>query len=303
MAETEGVYGGKQTPNADLAQVWSLRWGNWVVNATTTKATIDLSLIKGARLTRYLNRELKGMTFEEALTPLIIVGAIAVAAIILLVPQIRQQVASFLRIIVGKGYKASTTPIDREMDEYNKAKAKLVEATNNVQTVLGQARTQKRALDTAQAAVTKAEGDVRDAQSMNITGDDLNKYIDALTEAKSTLAAQATRTQTAAKAAEQAQARLEAATKEVQKFAKQIEADKGDMALANALNATTDITRMTADITSGLSKASEAHNEVQSALDRAQAGVDMVTPKADPLEEARKARERQATLDALNGKK
>jgi myosin heavy subunit len=234
---------------------------------------------------------------------LIIVGAIAVAAIILLVPQIRQQVASFLRIIVGKGYKASTTPIDREMDEYNKAKAKLVDATNNVQTVLGQARTQKRALDTAQAAVTKAEGDVRDAQSMNITGDDLNKYIDALTEAKSTLAAQATRTQTAAKAAEQAQARLEAATKEVQKFAKQIEADKGDMALANALNATTDITRMTADITSGLSKASEAHNEVQSALDRAQAGVDMVTPKADPLEEARKARERQATLDALNGKK
>ena len=50
VAETEGVYGGKQTPNADLAQVWSLRWGNWVVNATTTKATIDLSLIKGARL-------------------------------------------------------------------------------------------------------------------------------------------------------------------------------------------------------------------------------------------------------------
>jgi NTE family protein len=32
-------------------------------------------LIKGRRLTRYLNRELKGMTFEEALIPLIIVGA------------------------------------------------------------------------------------------------------------------------------------------------------------------------------------------------------------------------------------
>ena len=50
VAEVDGVYGGNQTPNADLVQVWGLRWGNWVVNATTTRATIDLSLIKGAKL-------------------------------------------------------------------------------------------------------------------------------------------------------------------------------------------------------------------------------------------------------------
>lgn len=48
--EVQGIYGGKQVPSADLAQVWNFPWGNWVVNAATTRSTIDLSLMKGARL-------------------------------------------------------------------------------------------------------------------------------------------------------------------------------------------------------------------------------------------------------------
>lgn len=49
-AEVEGVYGGKPTPSADLAPVWSFPWGNWVVNATAARATVDAGLMKGAKL-------------------------------------------------------------------------------------------------------------------------------------------------------------------------------------------------------------------------------------------------------------
>jgi ABC-type transporter Mla subunit MlaD len=87
----------------------------------------------------------------------------------------------------------------------------------------------------------------------------------------------------------------------VQKFAKQISADKSSTALADALNLTTNISRASADLDSTLSAASEAHNAVQEALDRAQAGATMTAEPVDPLAEARKKAERDATLAELNG--
>jgi len=243
---------------------------------------------------------------------LIIIGAIAVVAIVLGVPSIRQKFFSLLRIGADKGYNGATTEADREKDkmnqavaaetrQYNTAKAQLVAATGEVQTVLGQANTQKRKLQEADDAVRKAQKDVQDAQALKLSGDDLNKYIDALTEAKGAYDTQAKLAQAAVTAATNAGKRLETATAAVQKFAKQIEADKGSTALASALNLTTSISRTTADLTSTLSAASEAHNSVQEALDRAQAGADMTAPPVDPLAEARKKAEREKTLAELNG--
>lgn len=235
---------------------------------------------------------------------LVVLGAIAFA--------FRDKIASLLRIGADKGYNSATSEADREKDKmnqavsaetkaYNAAKAQLVAATSEVQTVLGQANTQKRKLQDADAALTKAKQDVKDAQGLNITGDALNQYLDAVTAAKTAYEAQVKRAQAAATAAAGAQKRLEDATKAVQKFADQIAQDKSDTSLASALNLTTNIARTTADLNSTLSASAEAHNAVQEALDRAQAGADMTAPKVDPLEEARKKREREAALAEANG--
>jgi hypothetical protein len=242
-------------------------------------------------------------------TILTIVGLVVVAGIAF---AFRDKIASLLRIGADKGYNSATSEADREKDKmnqavgaetkaYNAAKAQLVSATSEVQTVLGQANTQKRLLTNADAALTKAKQDVKDAQGLGIAGDDLNQYLDKVTAAKTAYDQQVTRAQAAAKAAAGAQQRLETATAAVEKFADQIAQDKSDTSLATALNLTTNISRTTADLNSTLSASAEAHNTVSEALDRAQAGADMTAPKVDPLEEARKKREREAALAEANG--
>ena len=241
---------------------------------------------------------------------LIIVGAIALVAIVLGVKPVRDKFFSLLRIGADKGYNSATTDADREKDKmnqavagetkaYNAAKAQLVAATSEVQTVLGQANTQKRKLQETSDALTAAKQDVKDAQGLKIA--DLTPYLDKVTAAQSAYDAQVKRAQGAATAATGAQARLKTATANVEKFATQIAQDKSDTSLASALNLTTSISRATDDLNSTLSAASEAHSAVAEALDRAQAGADMTTPAVDPLEEARKARERQKVLDEING--
>jgi hypothetical protein len=242
-------------------------------------------------------------------TILTVVGLVVLAGIAF---AFRDKIASLLRIGADKGYNAATTDADREKDKmnqaigtetkaYNAAKAQLVAATGEVQTVMGQGITQKRKLQEADAALTKAKQDVKDAQGLGIQGDDLNQYLDKVTAAKAAYDQQVTRAQAAAKASAAAQQRLEAATAAVQKFADQIAQDKSDTSLATALNLTTNISRTTADLNATLSASSEAHNTVSEALDRAQAGADMTAPKVDPLEEARKKREREAALAEANG--
>ena len=48
--ERDGVHGASPPPNADWAQIWEMPWGWWVVNATTTRATLDIGSVPGARI-------------------------------------------------------------------------------------------------------------------------------------------------------------------------------------------------------------------------------------------------------------
>jgi hypothetical protein len=230
----------------------------------------------------------------------IALGLFALAMI--LSPSFRNKVLVTLRIRANDALDKSTTPLEREKDEYEQLMSKLSGQRAAVTKVMASANIAKKDLATALTAVDEAAKAYKEGKALGASEAALNELASKYSAAEEAVEAQKKIVTEATAAAEEARRALEATTKALAKFASRIEQDERKTQLTEALRVAGEAIQQSRDIDSVLSRAGQYSRDIDKELEEARAGVDLSkgTPTEQEIERLRQEAAAKAAREKLD---
>lgn len=236
------------------------------------------------------------------LTISIVVGAFVLG--MLFSSQFRDKVLQVLRIKSNKALDAATTALEREKDEYNQLMNKLPGQRSAVQKVMANAAVAKKDLEAAVKAVDDKKREFNEAKGLGASQAALDELATKYAASKELVTEQTKIVTEANAAADEARSALDATTKALAKFAARIETDERKTELTAALKVSGEARQQAKDISSQLSKASEASRQIDKSLEEARAANDLAkgSQTEQELEQLREKAAAKAAREELEGK-
>jgi hypothetical protein len=230
----------------------------------------------------------------------IALGVFALAMI--LSPSFRNKVLVTLRIRANDVLDKSTTPLEREKDEYEQLMAKLPKQRAAVISVMASANVAKKDLATALTQVEEAAKTYKEAKALGASEAALNEAAAKYSAAEEAVEAQKKIVAEATAAADEARRALESTAKALAKFAARIEQDERKTQLAEALRVAGEAVQQSRDIDSVLSRAGQYSRDIDKELEEARAGADLSkgTPTEQELERLRQEAATKAAREKLD---